>query len=425
MTLSGQALTRKSVPGLTDLASELDQIRQDFPILSRLVHGKPLVYLDNAATKQKPRSVVQALERYYFRENSNIHRGVHQLSQLATEAYERCRLRVKQFLNARKACEIIFVRGTTEAVNLVAQSWGGNQLQDGDEVLITAMEHHSNIVPWQMVCRQTGARLNVVPMNRKGELLMDDMESLLSDRTRLVSVVHQSNALGTINPIEKIIRLAHQRGIPVLVDGAQAVSHQAVDVQALDVDFYAFSGHKIYGPTGIGVLYGKEELLDKMPPYQGGGDMIRSVTFEKTTYNDLPYKFEAGTPNIAGVIGLGAALEYVSRIGMERIVAHEADLTAYGLEVLQRFPRLQMIGMAEHRAGVLSFVLEGVHPHDAGTILDQEGIAVRTGHHCAQPVMDFFGVPATTRASMALYNSRQELDRLGEGIDQVLKVFRA
>jgi cysteine desulfurase/selenocysteine lyase len=354
---------------------------------------------------------------------ANIHRGVHELSQRSTAAYEETRARMKRFLNARSKTELIFVRGTTEAINLVASSWGHKNVREGDEIVISAMEHHSNIVPWQMLCEATGAKLRVIPMNDRGELLMEEYEKLLNPRTKMVAVAHVSNALGTINPVKEIIALAHRAGALALVDGAQAAPHMRVDVQALDADFYAVSGHKMVGPTGIGILYGKSKLLNAMPPYQGGGDMIKSVTFEKTTYNDLPYKFEAGTPNIAGGIGLGAAVDYLSGVGLDRIAAYEHELLVYGTHALEQIPGLRMIGTAREKAAVLSFVIEGIHPHDIGTVLDRLGIAVRTGHHCAQPVMDRFGVPATTRASLAFYNTRREIDALVAGIHKVKEVF--
>jgi cysteine desulfurase/selenocysteine lyase len=399
------------------------RLSKDFPALNQLVHGKPLVYLDNAATSQKPRSVINAITRFYQKDCSNIHRGVHLLSERATRAYEEARLAVQQFIHAANPAEVIFVRGTTEAINLVAQSYGRTHVQAGDAVLISAMEHHSNIVPWQMLCEEKGAKLHVIPMNDRGELLLDEYEKLLTPETKLVAVAHVSNALGTVNPVRQIIRMAHERGIPVLVDGAQAVPHLQVDVQDLDCDFYAFSGHKMYGPTGIGILYGKRRLLEAMPPYQGGGDMISSVTFEKTTYNSLPHKFEAGTPDISGVIGLGAAIEYLTRIGLDNVAAHEHDLLVYATEQITRLPGVRVIGTAKEKTAVLSFVLDGIHPHDVGTILDQEGIAVRTGHHCAQPVMQFFGIPATTRASFALYNTEAEADALMRGITKVQEMF--
>jgi cysteine desulfurase/selenocysteine lyase len=400
-----------------------EKLRQDFPALRQKVRGKPLIYLDNAATSQKPQAVIDTIVRYYLSENSNVHRGVHFLSDLATQAYEGARIRVRQFLNATHDREIIFTRGTTESINLVAHSFGRSRLRAGDEILISAMEHHSNIVPWQMVCEEKGARLRVIPINDAGELILEEYERLVSDRTKLVSVVYVSNALGTINPVRQIIALAHRRGIPVLLDGAQAAPHLRVDVQELDCDFYAFSGHKLFGPTGIGILYGKTDLLEAMPPYQGGGDMISAVTFEKTIYNSLPYKFEAGTPHIAGAIGLGAAIDYVQRIGLDRIAAYENDLLAYGTELLSALPGLRIIGAAREKAGVLSFVLEGIHAHDIGTILDHEGIAIRAGHHCAMPVMKRFGVPATARVSLAFYNTREELDALAKGLHKVIEVF--
>ncbi len=401
----------------------VERIRQDFPTLQEKVRGRPLVYLDNAATSQKPQVVIDAITRYYLSVNSNVHRGVHFLSELATQAYESARGRVRQFLNAAHDREIIFTRGTTEGINLVAHSLGRSRIRAGDEILISAMEHHSNIVPWQMVCEERGARLRVIPITDAGELILEEYDRLLKDRTRLVAVAHISNALGTINPVKQIIGMAHRRGIPVLLDGAQAAPHLRVDVQDLDCDFFALSGHKMFGPTGIGILYGKADLLEAMPPYQGGGDMISAVTFEKTLYNSLPYKFEAGTPNIAGAIGLGVAIEYVQRIGMDRIAAHEAGLLAYGTELLSAIPGLRIIGTAKEKAGVLSFVLEGVHAHDIGTILDHEGIAIRAGHHCAMPVMKRFGVPATARASLAFYNTRGELDALAKGLHKVIEVF--
>jgi cysteine desulfurase/selenocysteine lyase len=400
-----------------------ERIREDFPMLRTKVHGKPLVYLDNAATTHKPKAVIEALTRYYTEENSNVHRGVHFLSQVATQSYESGRTRIRHFLNAAHDREIIFTRGTTESINLVAQTYGRKHLRAGDEVLITAMEHHSNIVPWQMLCEEKGAVLRVVPITDAGELVMDDYRRLLGERTRLVSVVQVSNALGTVNPVQEMIMLAHARGIPVLLDGAQAVAHMPVDVRALDCDFYAFSGHKLFGPTGIGVLYGKADLLEAMPPYQGGGDMISAVSFEKTIYNTLPYKFEAGTPHIAGVVGLAAAIEYVEQIGRDQIAVHEKELLDYGTELLSAIPGLRLIGTAREKAGVLSFVLDGVHAHDIGTILDLEGVAVRAGHHCAMPVMKRYGLAATARASLAFYNTRADLDALAKGIHKVIEVF--
>ena len=402
---------------------DVARIREDFPILKQQVHGKPLVYFDNAATSQKPQVVIDTLNRYYATENANIHRGIHFLSELATAEYEETRNKVKRFLNASESREIVFVRGTTEGINLVAQSYGRRFFKEGDEVVISAMEHHSNIVPWQMLCEQVGARLRVIPMNHDGELLLDEYERLLGARTKLVSVAHVSNALGTINPIGRIIESAHRRNIPVLVDGAQAAPHMKVDVQELDCDFYAFSGHKLFGPTGIGVLYGKARHLEAMPPYQGGGDMISLVTFEKTHYNVIPFKFEAGTPHIAGVIGLGAAIDYVSGIGLDAVAAYEGEVLAYATAQLSTIQGLRIIGRAKEKASVLSFVLEGVHPHDIGTVLDREGVAIRAGHHCAMPVMQRFGVPATARASFAFYNTVEEVDVLVRAVRKVLKVF--
>ncbi|MEJ2565730.1 MAG: cysteine desulfurase [Gammaproteobacteria bacterium] len=412
-------------PSVSPLSNEgVERIRRDFPILHQEIHGKPLVYLDNAATSQKPRQVIAALDHYYNADNSNIHRGVHTLSERATAAHEGARDKVKQFLNAADHREIVFVRGATEAINLVAQSYARPRLKPGDEILITEMEHHSNIVPWQMVCEQTGAVLKVVPIGETGELLIDEFHRLLSVRTRLVAVVHVSNALGTVNPVGEIIAAAHAQGVPVLLDGAQAVPHVEVDVQALDCDFYAFSGHKLYAPTGIGVLYGKAALLEAMPPYQGGGEMIRSVSFVKTEYNALPYKFEAGTPHIAGAIGLGQAIDYVAGLGLRAIAAWEDELLRYATARALEIPEVRIIGTARNKTGILSFVLDGVHPHDIGTVLDHEGVAVRTGHHCAMPVMEHFAVPATVRASLALYNTRGDIDRLIAAILKVKEVFR-
>ncbi len=402
---------------------DVTRLREDFPILEQKIHGKPLVYLDNAASTQKPRVVLDALRHYYENDNANVHRGVHLLSERATEHYEAARGKVQRFLNAAEAREVIFVRGTTEAINLVAGTFGRKNVQAGDEIVLTAMEHHSNIVPWQMLCDEKGARLRVAPITDAGELILEEFEQLLNPRTRLVSVVHVSNTLGTVNPVRPIIEMARRRGIPVLLDGAQAVPHLRVDVRELDCDFYAFSGHKLYGPTGVGVLYGKARLLEAMPPYQGGGDMISSVTFEKTTYNVLPYKFEAGTPNVAGVIGLGAAIDYVNEVGLDNIAAHEHDLLRYATAALNAIPDVRILGTARHKAGAISFVVDGIHPHDIGTILDQEGIAIRTGHHCTQPLMDRFGVPATARAALALYNTREEIDALVRGIHKVKEVF--
>jgi cysteine desulfurase/selenocysteine lyase len=402
---------------------DVERIRKDFPILHQEVHGKPLVYLDNAATVQKPQAVIDALAGYYATDNANVHRGVHRLSERATEAYERARGRIQRFLNAAHTREIIFVRGATEGINLVAQTYGRRAVGRGDEIVITALEHHSNIVPWQMLCEEKGAALRVVPINDAGEIDVAAYERLLGERTRLVAIAHVSNALGTIVPVKPMIDAAHRRGIPVLVDGAQAAPHLRVDVRALDCDFYTFSGHKTYGPTGIGVLYGKTALLEQMPPFQGGGDMIKSVSFEKTVYNDLPYKFEAGTPHIAGAIGLGAALEYLEGLGLDHVAAYEHELLAHGTERLARIPGLTLIGTAREKAGVLSFVVDGIHPHDVGTILDREGIAVRTGHHCAMPVMTRFAIAATTRASLAFYNTHEEIDALADALGRVREIF--
>ncbi len=410
------AIPLKTIAGIPPTEPIVESLRRDFPVLEQRLHGKPLVYLDNAATTQKPLCVIETLSRYYREYNSNIHRGVHSLSQKATEAYEAARRTVQRFINAEASCEIIFVRGTTEAINLVAQSYGRARLRAGDEILISEMEHHSNIVPWQILREQTGAVLKVIPINEAGELILEEYERLLSPRTRLVSVVHISNALGTINPLGAIIKRAHAIGVPVLIDGAQAVAHVPVDVQALDCDFYAFSGHKLFGPTGIGVLYGKAELLEAMPPYQGGGDMIKMVTFARTIYNDLPYRFEAGTPNIAGTIGLGAAIDYVKEVGFDAIGRHEHALLAHATERALEIPGLRLIGTAPEKASILSFVMDGIHPHDLGTVLDHEGIAIRTGHHCAMPVMEHFQVPATARASFAFYNTHAEVDRLIEAL---------
>jgi cysteine desulfurase/selenocysteine lyase len=402
----------------------VEEIRKDFPILGEQVYGKPLTYLDNAATTQKPQVVIDTLTQYYSRENANIHRGIFCLSEQATKRYKSARHKVQEFLGAASDKEIIFVRGATEAINLVVQCYGRTFLKAGDEVLITHMEHHSNIVPWQMLGEEAGVKLKVAPINDQGELMLEDFKKLLTDQVKFVSVVHVSNALGTINPVKEIVRLAHAKGIPVLLDGAQAVAHTPVNVQDLDCDFYVFSGHKLLGPTGIGVLYGKKEFLEKMPPYQGGGDMIRSVTFEKTTYNDLPYKFEAGTPHIAGVIGLGVAIDYIGSVGLERIEAYEQELLKYGTEKLLQVPGLRLIGTAKQKSAILSFVLGEAHAHDIGTILDRQGIAIRAGHHCAMPVMQRFNVPATTRASLAFYNTKEEIDRLVAALHEVTEVFR-
>jgi cysteine desulfurase/selenocysteine lyase len=407
-----------------DLAFDVETVRRDFPILSQEVHGKPLIYFDNAATAQKPAQVIETLDAYYRQYNSNVHRGVHTLSEKATAAYENARVKCRDFIKAASEKEIIFVRGATEAINLVAQSYGRSRFEPGDEIIISAMEHHSNIVPWQILCEQTGAVLKVIPINDDGELILEEYENLLGPKTKLVAVVHISNALGTINPVGQIIERAHDHGAVVLIDGAQAAPHTAVDVQALGCDFYTFSGHKLFGPTGIGVLYGKRALLEAMPPYQGGGDMIKMVTFEKTLYNGLPYKFEAGTPHIAGAIGLGAAVDYVNDVGLDVIAAYEHTLIEYATEAALAVDGLTLIGTAKEKTSILSFVLDEIHPHDLGTILDHEGIAIRTGHHCAMPVMDRFKVPATARASFAFYNTKGEIDKLIEGIEKAREVFK-
>ncbi|MFQ5926945.1 MAG: SufS family cysteine desulfurase [Terriglobia bacterium] len=412
-----------SVQPAPPVAFDVERIREDFPILKQKVHGNPLIYLDNAATSQKPQAVLDALGRFYSTECSNVHRGVHQLSERATRDYEEARRKLARFVNAREKREIVFVRGTTEAINLVAQSYGRAHVRAGDEILITHMEHHSNIVPWQMLCEENGAVLRVAPINDDGELLLDEFERLLNERTCLVAVTHVSNALGTINPVREIIAMAHRWNVPVLIDGAQAAPHLRVDVQELDCDFYAFSSHKLYGPTGVGVLYAKADLLAAMPPYQGGGEMISSVTFEKTLYKSPPYKFEAGTPNIAATIGFGAAIDYVSQMGWDRIAVYEHELLGYATEALSQIPEVRLIGTARQKASILSFVVAGVHAHDVGTILDREGVAVRTGHHCAQPVMQRFGVAATARASLAFYNTREEIDLLVAALRKVTEVF--
>jgi cysteine desulfurase/selenocysteine lyase len=407
----------------TATALDVRKVRADFPLLARKVRGKPLVYLDNAATTQKPRAVLDAIRSYYETENSNIHRGVHYLSELATKSYEGARLKVRAFLNAADGREIVFVRGATEAINLVANSFARASMKPGDEVLITTMEHHSNIVPWQILRDEHGIVLKVAPIADDGSLILDEFEKRITPKTKLVSVAHVSNALGTVNPVKRIVEMAHARGVPVLVDGAQAAPHLRIDVQDLGCDFYAFSGHKIYAPTGIGVLYAKAERLEAMPPYQGGGEMILSVTFEKTVYNRIPHKFEAGTPNIEGAIGLGAALDYLAGLGLEAMEAHEEALLEHGTKALWAIKGLRIIGTAPEKAGVISFVMEGIHPHDIGTILDQQGIAIRTGHHCAQPVMERFGVPATARASLGVYNMTEDLDALAAGLRRVGEVF--
>ncbi len=403
--------------------TEVMRWRADFPILQMQVHGKPLVYLDNAATTQKPDAVIEAETQYYRHDNANVHRGVHALSQRATDAFEAARAKVQRFINAGNPSEIVFVRGTTEAINLVAQSYGRSRFREGDEIVISAMEHHSNIVPWQMLCQQIGTKLRVIPISDAGELKLDSFERLLGSRTRLLALSHVSNALGTVAPVKAMIEAAHAQDVPVLLDGAQAIAHVPVDVQALDCDFYAFSSHKLYGPMGVGVLYGKAALLNAMPPYQGGGDMIRSVTFEHTEYNTLPFKFEAGTPNVAGVIGLGTAIDYVTAIGIENIAAHEHALLDYATRAVEQIPGLRIVGTARNKTGILSFVLKDAHAHDVGTILDSQGVAIRAGHHCAMPLMDRFGVPATARASFALYNTRQDADALAAGLEKVVELF--
>lgn len=402
---------------------DIAKVREDFPILSTRVHGKPLVYLDNGATSQKPWPVIRAIEQYYLAENSNVHRGVHYLSQQATDAYEVSRKKLAVYLNAKHDHEVIITKGTTDSVNLVATSFGRKFVQAGDSIIISAMEHHSNIVPWQMLCEEKNASLKVIPINEKGELLMEEFKAMLDDTVKLIAVTYVSNSLGTINPVKEIITLAHSRNIPVLLDAAQAVQHMAVDVQDLDVDFLAFSGHKMYGPTGVGVLYGKEEWLNKMPPYQGGGDMIKTVTFAKTTYNELPFKFEAGTPNIEAGICLGYAVDYINSIGMEAIQQHEHALLEYATDKLLQIDGLRIIGTADNKASVISFIIEGTHPSDVGIILDKQGIAVRTGHHCTQPLMDWYGIPGTVRASLAFYNSREEMDTLVEGVKKAVKML--
>lgn len=402
---------------------DVTNIRTDFPILMKKVHGKNLVYLDNAATTQKPTFVIDKVNKYYTTINANIHRGVHALSQAATEAFEGARIQIKQFINALGKNQIIFTRGTTEAINLVANSYGRTHIKENDEIIISHMEHHSNIVPWQLLCKEKNAKLKVIPVNDDGELIYEEFEKLVNERTKFVSVVYVSNSLGTINPVKEIINYAHQFNIPVLVDAAQAVNHLTVDVQDLDCDFLAFSGHKIYGPTGIGALYGKVELLESMPPYQGGGDMISKVTFEETTYNELPHKFEAGTPDIAGAIGLGAAIEYVNKIGIEIIKEHEDSLLEYATKKITEVRGLRIIGTAKEKTSVLSFVLENIHPHDIGTFLDFEGVAIRTGHHCTQPLMQRYNIPATSRASFAMYNTKEEVDVLVSGLKKIIEVF--
>ncbi|NPC49123.1 cysteine desulfurase [Corallococcus sp. AB032C] len=402
---------------------DLARVRADFPILRQEVRGRPLVYLDSAATGQKPQAVLDAITRYYTHDNANVHRGVHILSERATQAFEDARETVRRFIHAKDVREVIFVRGTTEAINLVAATYGRKHVGPGDEVLISAMEHHSNIVPWQMVCDAAGAKLRVIPVDERGELRMDTVDALLTEKTRLLAITHVSNALGSVNPIKELVAKAHAKNIPVLVDGAQSVTHFPVDVQDLGCDFYAFSGHKLFGPTGIGVLYGKLAMLESLPPYQGGGDMILSVTMEKTVYNRVPHRFEAGTPDMAGAVGLAEAIRYLEAVGMENVSQHDQWLLAYATDALQSIPGLKLVGTAPHKTGVLSFTLEDVHPHDVGTILDQEGICIRTGHHCAQPLMQRFGVAATARASLALYNTREDVDALVKGLHKVKEVF--
>jgi cysteine desulfurase/selenocysteine lyase len=411
-------------PHIEKISFDVESIRKDFPILKELIHGKPLCYLDNAATTQKPQAVIDSLIKYYTTINSNIHRGVHYLSGTATDAYENARTKVKSFINASSEKEIVFTRGATESINLVANSFGRSKIKEGDEIIISAMEHHSNIVPWQLIASEKKAVIKIIPISDEGEIIFEEFEKLITERTKIISVVYVSNSLGTINPVGKIIETAHRYNIPVLIDAAQAVNHLPVDVQKLGCDFLAFSGHKIYGPTGIGVLYGKEDLLDQMPPFMGGGDMISKVTFERSTYNELPFKFEAGTSNIAGAIGLGAALDYVSRIGIEVIAGHENEILNYAAESLSNIEGLKIIGNAKEKSAVISFVFKNIHPHDIGTFLDFEGVAVRTGHHCTQPVMNRFGIPATTRASLAMYNTKDEIDILSHGLRKIIEVFK-
>lgn len=423
MTLTQQI--KEGVMGnQTKMNFNIEKIRSDFPILSRQVNGKPLVYFDNAATSQKPQCVIDALVRYYSEYNSNVHRGVHFLSEKATEEYENSRKKIQKFINAEESSEIIFVRGTTEGINLVAYSYVNTFLKEGDEIIISQMEHHSNIVPWQILRDNKGIVLKIIPVNDRGELRMDEFEKLLTEKTKFVSVVHISNSLGTINPIKEIIEISHKHNIPVLIDGAQSVPHTKIDVQDLDCDFFAFSGHKMYGPTGIGVLYAKKKYLEIMPPYQGGGDMIKTVTFEKTIYNDLPHKFEAGTPNIADTIGLGAAIDYINETGYENISYHENELLKYGTEKLTEFPEIRIIGTAKYKASVISFLIGDIHPYDAGVILDKLGIAVRTGVHCTQPIIDYYKLPGTVRASFCFYNTKQEIDILVEGVKKVIKMLK-
>jgi len=405
------------------ISFDVHKIREDFPILKTKVRGKPLVYFDNAATTQKPRQVIERIKKYYEEENSNVHRGVHFLSEVATREYEAARETIRKFINAESTEEIIFTKGTTEAINLIANSFGKTFINENDEIIISEMEHHSNIVPWQLLREERKAIINVIPFDDNGDLILDDFEKIFNERTKLVSIVHVSNSLGTVNPIKKIIEIAHSFAVPVLIDGAQSIMHNKIDVQDLGCDFFVFSGHKIYGPTGIGVLYGKRDLLEQMKPYQGGGDMIRSVTFQKTTYNDLPYKFEAGTPNIEGAIGLMASIEYLNGIGIDQIASYENELLNHATEKISQIPQVKIIGTAKEKGPMISVVLENIPPHDIGTILDYEGIALRTGHHCTQPVMEHFKIPATTRASFSFYNTKEEIDLLIQGIQKVIKVF--
>jgi len=402
---------------------DIKNIREDFPILKKLIHGKPLCYLDNAATSQKPQVVVDALNNFYLSQNANVHRGVHHLSEVSTKAFEDARIKIKEFINASSDKEIIFTRGTTEAINLVAYSYGRKNINEGDEIIISHMEHHSNIVPWQILCEEKKAKLKVIPVNENGEIIFEEYEKLITEKTKLVAIVYISNSLGTINPVEKIIQTAHKYSIPVLLDGAQAISHTKIDVQKLDCDFLAFSGHKLYGPMGIGILYGKEKLLDEMPPFLGGGDMIAKVTFEHTTYNELPYKFEAGTSNIAGAIGLGAAIDYVNKIGQFLISNHEQKLLHYATDLIKEIKGLRIIGTAKQKCSIISFVFDNIHPHDIGTFLDYEGIAIRTGHHCTQPLMHRYNIPATSRASFAMYNTVEEIDTFIQALIKVIGIF--
>jgi len=410
--------------GTTGISNNLAGIRNEFPIINEKIYGKPLIYFDNAATTQKPVSVIDTIDNYYRHKNSNIHRGVHYLSNAATELYENSRESIKKYINAKKNSEIIYTRGTTEGINLVAQSFVKKIIGKGDEILISAMEHHSNIVPWQILCKEKECKLKIIPMDRKGNLIIEKIPALINENTKFLSITQVSNALGTVNNIKMVIKIAHDNNIPILIDGAQAIPHKKIDVRELECDFFVFSGHKVYGPTGIGILYGKEKLLEEMDPYQGGGDMIRSVTFEKTVYNDLPYKFEAGTPNIAGAIGLGEAINFMNRTGIENIEKYEKKLLQFATSEISKIDGIRIIGMAEEKSGVLSFIIEGVHPHDIGTILDQDGIAIRTGHHCSQPVMNFFNIPATARASFACYNTLEEIEIFTDALKKIKEVFR-